>query len=81
MTAREDYNWVGAIFSFLRVLAVAEATAFSTLLLNDSTDPISLRASLIAAALALCLTVVNFFRDGETRYGTPPNPGRPEDGY
>lgn len=78
MTARTDPNWKGAVFSFLRVLLVAIPSAIAPYLIADSEEPINWRAIGIASALALMLTTANFFREGETRFGTPPNPGRPD---
>lgn len=64
-------NLRAALFSFLRVLAVAEASAW--LALNYGADSeISTKAVLLAGLSAFALTVVNFFRPGESRFGPEP---------
>lgn len=75
-------NNVGALLSFLRVLAVALATAvLPHVLLGQNGDPIVGKEILLAVAAAALLTVINYFRPGETRFGTTkPNVVR-EDGY
>lgn len=78
-TPRSDPNWLGALFSFLRLLAVAEASALIPLFtfVNPADRP-TLGVVAFALVPPFLLTVVNFFREGETRFGTPPNPGRPD---
>ncbi len=63
-------NLRAAAFSFLRVLAVAEASAW--LALTTGEDPVTPQALALAAASALALSVVNFLRPGETRFGPEP---------
>lgn len=77
-TPRQSYNWKGAVFSFIRVLLVAVPSAIAPYFVADNPDGLDWRAIAIAATLAFLLTTANFFRDGETRFGTPPNPGRPD---
>lgn len=71
-----DPNYLGAAFSFLRVLAVALASALLPMFVGAEEYPTG-KAVGIACGAAFLLTVVNYFRDGETRFGTPPNLGAP----
>lgn len=68
---RADPNYLGAFFSFLRVLTVALASALLPLFTAD--QEFTARAVLIPAGAAFTLTVINFFREGESRFGPPPN--------
>lgn len=77
MNGRENYNWIGMLFSFLRVLVVAQASALAPLF-TDVDDYPTGKAVIIAATLSALLTIVNFFGSWETRFGTPPNPGNTE---
>lgn len=72
---RHDPNYLGALLSFLRVLATNIATALLPLFVaGQSTDDYPTGAALvIATVVSLLLTVINFFRTGETRFGAPPN--------
>lgn len=73
---RNDANYTGALFSFLRVLATNVATALLPLfLLNDqgASDYPAGKALILAVVTSTLLTVINFLRAGETRFGTPPN--------
>ena len=63
-------NWTAALFSFLRVLAVALATAVLPYLTAD--EEINYRAIVIACISSFLLTVVNFLRPGEPRFGPEP---------
>lgn len=71
-------NYLGAFFSFLRVLTVALASALLPLFTLD--QEFTARSVLIPAGAAFLLTLVNFFREGETRFGPPPNPGAVDGG-
>lgn len=78
---RTSYNWRGAALSFLRVLGTTLLTALVPLLSAESGEWPTRTALAIAVTSAFLLTVVNFVRSGETRFGPPPNPGAvPEDG-
>lgn len=70
---RDDPNYKGAFFSFLRVLATNVATALTPLFLVDASNYPEGKALVIALIVSALLTVTNFFRSGETRFGTPPN--------
>lgn len=74
-----NLNLLGALFSFLRVLAVAEASAYLALT-QASDEPVTWKACGLAAASALALSVINFFRPGESRFGPEPKVD-PEAGY
>jgi hypothetical protein len=73
-------NYKEAVFSFFRVLCPALATAvLPYILAGKNGDPIHLRPILVAVAASFLLTVVNFFRPGEVRFGaSTPNVKRPE---
>lgn len=75
MASPSSPNYAQAVFSFLRVLAVALASAVLPFVTSSQSDEVPVRAVLYAVAGAFLLTVVNFFRAGEPRFGTPPNPG------
>lgn len=62
---------VAALYSFLRVLAVALASAILPFLAGPG-DDIPVRAIVIACASAFLLTVVNYLRPGEPRFGPEP---------
>lgn len=73
---RQDPNYLGAFFSFLRVLATNVATALTPLFfLDDQEQGVYPEAAALGVAfvVALLLTVTNFFRPGEVRFGNPPN--------
>lgn len=70
-------NYLGALFSFLRVLVVALSSALLPMFVGAEEYPTG-KAVGIACGAAFLLTVVNYFRDGETRFGTPPNLGAPQ---
>lgn len=57
-----------ALFSFLRVLAVAIASALSPLFIGVDDYP-TVRAMLLAVVPAFLLTVVNYLRPGDSRFG------------
>lgn len=57
-----------ALYSFLRVLAVALASAVLPFL-TGPTDDIPGRAIGFAVGSAFLLTVINYLRPGETRFG------------
>lgn len=78
MPAAASPNYTGALFSFLRVLAVALSSAVLPFVLAAGDSDVPVRAVVIAVVSAFLLTVINFFRSGETRFGTPPNPGAPD---
>ena len=65
-------NYSGALFSFLRVLAVALASAVIPFVTAPQSDEVPVRAIVYAVIAATLLTVVNFFRPGETRFGPAP---------
>lgn len=73
-------NYKGALYSYLRVLVVAIASALSPMFVGAEDFPTG-KAVLIAAIASLLLVTVNFFGSWETRYGTPPNPGAVDEGY
>lgn len=58
-----------AVFSFLRVLAVALASAILPFLTAPQSDDVPVRAIVTAVVAAFLLTVINYFRPGETRFG------------
>lgn len=60
-------DFLPALCSFLRVLAVAQASAW--LALESSGEDITARGVGLAAASAFALTVVNYLRPGEPRFG------------
>lgn len=62
-----------ALFSFLRVLAVALASAILPFLTADGSDEVPPRAIITALVSAFLLTVINYFRPGETRFGVTSN--------
>lgn len=70
-------NNLGALYSFLRVLATNVATALLPLFLlneREADDYPSGKALVIAVTASFLLTVTNYFRSGETRFGaTAPN--------
>lgn len=71
-------NYTGALASFARVLAANVATALLPLFLVGGTTAENYPTGTalgIATAASFLLTVINFFRAGETRFGPPPNPG------
>lgn len=70
MSARGGLNFPAALYSFLRVLAVAEASAYLALTTGD--EPITVKAAGMAALSALALSVINFLRPGESRFGPDP---------
>lgn len=57
-----------ALFSFLRVLAVAVAAALLPLFTGADDYP-TVRAVLLAVIPAFLLTVVNYLRPGDHRFG------------
>lgn len=65
-------NYKGALFSFLRVLAVALASAILPFVTAPQSDEVPTRAVVTAVLAAFLLTVINFFRPGEPRFGTEP---------
>lgn len=65
-------NIKGAIFSFLRVLAVALASAILPFLTAPQSDEVPTRAIVTALASAFLLTVINYFRPGDGRFGPEP---------
>lgn len=67
-------NNLNALYSFLRVLAVALASAVLPFLTGPN-DEIPTRAIVIALVSAFLLTVINYLRPGETRFGVTPNHG------
>lgn len=58
-----------ALFSFLRVLAVALASACLPFVTAPASDEVPVRAVVTAVLAAFLLTVVNFLRPGEHRFG------------
>lgn len=64
-------NYTAALFSFLRTLAVALASAVLPFLTGPG-DEIPTRAVVIACVSAFLLTVINFFRPGDPRFGPEP---------
>lgn len=70
-------NYLGAVFSFLRVLATNAATALLPLFLiggENAEDYPTGKALSIAVIASALLTVINYARPGETRFGsTRPN--------
>lgn len=73
---RNDPNYLGAFLSFLRVLATNVSTALLPLFIakqEDGQEYPTVTALVIATVVSFLLTVVNFFRSGETRFGPPPN--------
>lgn len=70
---RENYNWRGALFSYVRMLILALTSALAPMFTGVDDFPTG-RAVLIAVIAATLLVTANFFGSWETRYGTPPNP-------
>lgn len=71
---------LAAFWSFLRVLLVAEASALLPLWVGAGDYP-TLKAMGLAAVPAFLLTVINYLRPGETRFGIhEPNVRRAGDG-
>ena len=64
-------NPTGAVFSFLRVLAVGLAVALLPFLTADGASVDALPWARIGTALAAAaaLTLINYFRTGEVRFG------------
>lgn len=58
-----------ALFSFLRVLAVALASAVLPFVTAPHSDDVPVRAVVYAVASAFLLTVINYLRPGEPRFG------------
>lgn len=71
-------NPTAALFSFLRVLAVALASAILPFVTAPQGDEVPVRAVVTAVVAATLLTVINYFRPGEPRFG--PEPKVPVDG-
>ncbi len=77
---RATPNYVGALLSFLRVLATNVGTALLPLFLSSAGNAEEYpagKALTIAVIVSGLLTVVNYFRSGETRFGPPPNTDAP----
>lgn len=71
---------LAAFWSFLRVLLVAEASALLPLWVGAGDYP-TLKAMGLAAVPAFLLTVINYLRPGETRFGIhEPNTERADHG-
>lgn len=67
--AETGTNVKGAVFSFLRVLAVALASAVLPFVTAPQSDEVPVRAIVTAVIAATLLTVINYLRPGETRFG------------
>lgn len=66
-------NNLQALYSFLRVLATNVSTAMLPLFLMDGANADRYpqgRALVIAVVVSILLTVINYFRAGEVRFGT-----------
>lgn len=61
-----------ALFSFLRVLAVALASACLPFVTAPQNDEVPVRAIVTAVVAAFLLTVINYLRPGEPRFGPEP---------
>lgn len=72
-------NTRAALFSFLRVLAVALASAALPFVTAPQSDEVPTRAIVTAVVAAFLLTVINFFRPGDPRFG--PEPKVHDEGY
>lgn len=70
---RTGANNLGAFYSFLRVLATNVSTALLPLFIakqGDEAEYPTVTALVIATVVSVLLTVANYFRSGETRFGT-----------
>ena len=74
-------NMRGAVFSFLRVLAVALASAVLPFVTAPQSDEVPTRAIVYAVVAATLLTVINFFRPGDGRFGPEPKVHDNDHGY